>query len=103
MAQTPEGKIKAKVKSMLQKHGIWYFLPANNGFGRSGVPDFVCCVSGRFVGIECKADAARSPTALQMVCAGQITDAGGRWLLVYDDETLREAETVVLAFKKIFK
>lgn len=102
MANTPEGRIKDKVRAMLKAHKVWYFLPGNNGFGKSGVPDFVCCVAGRFIGIECKADASKRPTELQMRCGAQITDAGGRWFLVYDDETLAEAEAVVVSYKKIF-
>lgn len=91
-AQTPEGKIKQKLTSMLKKEGIWYFFPANNGFGRAGIPDVVCIVEGMFVGVECKADASKKPTALQMQCAKEIRDAGGYWFLVYDDASLDAVE-----------
>jgi len=87
-SSTPEGKIKDKVKALFREHKVWYFLPGNNGFGRSGVPDFVACVDGYFIGVECKADKTKKPTALQLKCGEQIRQAGGVWLLVYDDETL---------------
>ena len=100
MSNTPEGRVKDKVRAMLKAHGIWYFLPGNNGMGRSGVPDFVCCVSGRFIGIECKADATKRPTDLQMACASKIEMAGGRWFLVYDEASLRECEAVIGSIKR---
>lgn len=87
---------------MLKAHKVWYFLPGNNGYGKSGIPDFVCCVGGRFIGIECKADARKRPTDLQLACASQIELAGGRWFLVYDDATLAQAEAVIVSYKKIF-
>jgi Holliday junction resolvase len=65
MAQTPEGKIKAKVVSILKEEGVYYFFPATGGFGRSGVPDIVCCVAGKFLAIECKAG-NNKPTTLQV-------------------------------------
>jgi Holliday junction resolvase len=65
MAKTPEGKVKDKVVSMLKEEEVYYFFPATHGFGRSGVPDVVCCVNGYFLGIECKAG-TNKPTALQV-------------------------------------
>lgn len=55
MALTPEGKVKAQVKKVLDKLGAYYFCPATGGYGRSGVPDFVGCIEGKFFAVECKA------------------------------------------------
>ena len=88
MAQTPESKVKSKVTAILRACNIWYFFPANNGFGKGGIPDIIACVDGRFLGIECKANALRKPTALQLACKAEIERAGGKWVLVYDDESL---------------
>jgi Holliday junction resolvase len=52
---TPEGKVKAKVKALLKKHGAWNFTPVSNGMGVHGIPDIIACHHGRFLGIECKA------------------------------------------------
>jgi len=65
MAATPEKKVKDKVVAVLKAAGVYYFFPATHGFGRSGVPDIVCCVSGKFLAIECKAN-GNKPTALQI-------------------------------------
>ena len=76
MALTPEGKVKAKVVKILREEGIYYFFPATHGYGRSGVPDVICCVAGRFLGIECKAG-TNKPTALQVHEIEQIRSSGG--------------------------
>jgi Holliday junction resolvase len=65
MARTPEGKVKDAVVKVLKDEGVYYFFPMTHGMGRSGVPDIIACVDGRFVGIECKADGGR-PTELQI-------------------------------------
>ena len=52
---TPEGKVKNKVRQLLFKYGVYFFTPATGGYGRSGVPDIVGCMNGRFFAIECKA------------------------------------------------
>ena len=64
MAATPEKKVKDKVVKLLKQYGVYYFLPATHGFGRSGVPDVVCCIRGHFLAIECKAGKGKT-TALQ--------------------------------------
>lgn len=61
---TPEAKVKASVVKLLKKHEVYYFFPATHGFGRSGVPDIICCMKGIFVAIECKAGKGKT-TALQ--------------------------------------
>lgn len=64
MAMTPEAKVKAQVVKLLKAHEAYYFFPATYGMGRSGVPDVVCCVRGKFVAVECKAG-KNTTTALQ--------------------------------------
>lgn len=65
MAATPEKKVKDKVVAVLKDEGVYYFFPATHGFGRSGVPDIVCCINGKFLAVECKAG-TNKPTALQV-------------------------------------
>jgi hypothetical protein len=84
MATTPEKKVKDKVVKLLKSHEIYYFFPATHGFGRSGVPDIICCVRGRFVGIECKAG-TNKPTALQEKEMNAIMQAGGYTYVVNED------------------
>ena len=76
MAQTPEAKVKEKIKKMLKEHNVYFAMPMGTGYGNSGVPDFLCCVNGRFVAIEAKAGKGET-TALQKKNIREIEDAGG--------------------------
>lgn len=73
---TPEGKVKEKVKKLLISRGVYYIMPMGQAFGRAGVPDFVCCLHGRFFSIETKAN-GRRPTNLQEYEMHKIRAAGG--------------------------
>lgn len=84
MALTPEKKVKDKCVKLIKAYGVYYFFPATHGFGRSGVPDIICCVHGKFLGIECKAG-SNKPTALQEKEMQAIRDAGGRTLVVNEE------------------
>jgi hypothetical protein len=81
---TPEKKVKDKVKKVLDLLNCYYFFPATGGFGKSGVPDIVACIEGRFVGIECKAN-GNKPTPLQEKNLKDIGFNGGIALVI--DET----------------
>jgi len=81
---TPEGKVKAKVKKILDVHEVYYFCPATGGYGRSGIPDFVCCYKELFIAIECKAGKGKT-TALQDRELAMIHNAGGRAFVVNED------------------
>ena len=84
MATTPEGKVKAKVKVILKELGAYYTMPVTGGFGTSGAPDFLVCLKGNFVGIECKAGKGK-PTALQEKNLHDIAQAGGQALVINED------------------
>lgn len=84
MALTPEALVKKRIVYMLQKADIYYTTPATYGRGRSGVPDILACVKGRFLGIEAKT-VKNKPTALQEREMSRIRDSGGVTIVV--DET----------------
>ena len=94
-AMTPEGKVKAKVVRLLKTMGVWYFFPANNGFGKSGIPDIIAIVRGEFIGIEVKS-ATGKPTELQKICGAEIERAGGTWVVVRDDITMMMLEAIIV-------
>lgn len=62
MSGTPESKVKAAVVKLIKAYGGYYFFPATHGYGRSGVPDVVCCIKGKFLAIECKAGKGTTTT-----------------------------------------
>lgn len=87
MARTPEGKVKDDVKKVLAKYRVWYFMPVSNGFGKHGIPDFICCVAGRFFTVETKAP-GKKPTELQEDQMNEIRKAGGKAFVVDGDTCL---------------
>lgn len=93
---TPEAKVKAAVKKLLAELGVYYFMPAANGYGRAGIPDIICCVNGTFLAIECKAGKGRT-TALQDRELNAIAAAGGIAVIVTDDPMYLEALRTTIA------
>ena len=81
---TPEAKVKRKVRSLLELAGAYYAMPVTGGYGASGVPDFLVCHHGRFIGIECKAG-TNKPTALQISNMQKIELAGGTTVVINED------------------
>lgn len=81
---TPEGKVKDKVKKVLKEMRAYYIMPATGGYGSSGAPDFVVCYDSQFFGIECKAN-GNEPTALQMKHLTDIRTAGGKSIVINED------------------
>jgi Holliday junction resolvase len=76
MSTTPESKVKKRVREVLDKLGIYHFMPPANGFGRAGIPDIIACMDGHFIAIECKAGSGTT-TALQERELNRIHNAGG--------------------------
>lgn len=84
MATTPEGKVKAKVKKILDQYGALHFSPMGTGYGVSGVSDIICLYRGRFIAIECKADEKKLPTALQLKFLERVQAWGGIGLVIHN-------------------
>lgn len=84
MAQTPEGKVKDKIKVILKRHNVYYAMPMGTGFGNAGVPDFLVCLNGGFLAIEAKANGGKT-TALQEKNLAEIEAAGGQTLVINED------------------
>lgn len=82
---TPEGRVKNDIKKALAARGVWYYMPVQNGMGVVGIPDFVCCWQGRFLGIEAKAPGKRgTATPNQLRVLALIREHGGL-AIVADD------------------
>lgn len=91
MAMTPEGRVKAAVKALLKKRGIWFYMPIQNGMGRVGIPDFICCCNGRFLAIETKAPGKlNNTTANQDLVLSEIREHKGVALVVDDAAKLED-------------
>ena len=93
MAQTPEWKVKKAVRLLLDKLGVYHFMPPANGFGRAGIPDIVGCMDGHFIAIECKAGKGTT-TALQDRELNAILNAGGT-VFIAREHNLDELKTLL--------
>ena len=78
---TPEGRVKAKVKKILDDINAYHFSPQTGGYGKSGIPDIIACYRGSFFAIECKAG-KNTTTALQRRELNAIEDAMGYALVI---------------------
>jgi hypothetical protein len=99
MAQTPEGRVKDKIKRILKERHAYWYMPVSNGMGAPAL-DFIVCFRGYFLSIEAKAPGKR-PTARQVQTMNKIKMADGHaivvdgshesyaemidWLNLYDD------------------
>lgn len=81
---TPEAKVKRQIREVLEHYGAYYSMPVTGGYGASGVPDFLICYMGRFIGVEAKTR-GNNPTALQLTNMKRIELAGGKVLVVNED------------------
>lgn len=98
MARTPEGRVKDRVTAILRELDAYYYLPQSGIYGRSGIPDIIACINGRFVGIECKAG-SNTATALQLKEVGKINDAGG-FAVIVNESNLDRLEAVLKVMKQ---
>lgn len=78
---TPEGKLKKKVKALLDEFGAWHCSPMGGSYGRAGVPDILACVNRWFLAIETKAG-NNAPTKLQRYELDRVSSAGGVAIVV---------------------
>jgi len=93
MASTPEALVKKKIRKILDAEGVYYAMPIGTGYGNSGVPDFLCCIGGRFVAIEAKAGKGTT-TALQDDNIRRFRDAKGA-AIILNEENLYTLEPLI--------
>lgn len=77
---TPEGKVKEKVKKLLDFYPHYRFMPVQMGMG-SRTLDFLICYNGKFLAIETKKPGAE-PTEQQKMIIRKIREAGGETFVI---------------------
>jgi hypothetical protein len=78
-----EADVKENVKRVLDSVGplCWWFMPAANGYGRAGIPDFIGGVNGHLFAVETKFGKGEL-TALQIMETNKVHVSGGRvWIV----------------------
>lgn len=76
--KSPEGFEKDDIKKFLTSLGpeCWFFMPAMNGFGKSGVSDIVGGYRSRLFTVEVKRP-GKEPTPIQTRRMREVSAAGG--------------------------
>lgn len=92
---TPESKVKARVRKVLDERNAYYVMPVTSGYGNSGAPDFLVCYRGKFMGIECKAGKGK-PTELQLDNLKRIEENGGIQFIINESNI----ELLIEEFRK---
>lgn len=87
----PESKVKEAVKALLRKYGAYWYMVVPGGFGVRGVPDFLVCHQGRFLGLETKRAGVTKVSPFQEVQLAAIAAAGGT-VMVINARNLDELE-----------
>lgn len=89
-----EKQFENKIKRFLESQGYYFVKFFGCAFTKAGVPDLLCCVNGRFVGIEVKAENGRL-SELQKYNLEEIRKAGGIAIVVKPSEFDRLKETLI--------
>lgn len=76
-----EKQFENKVKAFLKEQGVYFVKFFGCAFTRAGVPDLLCCVNGRFVAVEIKAENGK-PSLLQLEEISKVHEAGGVALVI---------------------
>ena len=78
----PESAVKDAVKRLCKAHGAYWYMVVPSGFGRRGVPDFLVCHKGRFLGLETKKAGVTKPSPFQQNELVAIDAAGGATMVI---------------------
>lgn len=79
---TPEGKVKARIKAILDpcRPYVYYLMPVQNGMGAPSL-DFIGVCMGEYFTIEAKAE-GKGPTPRQLITLNQVACAGGKTFVI---------------------
>jgi Holliday junction resolvase len=76
-----ERAIVEVLKKFLKDRGIFYIRNIGSNAMRAGLPDFVLCLNGKFIGVECKSG-TDDLSAIQGVVRDEIVASGGEYFVV---------------------
>lgn len=80
-----EKRFEERIKKFLTERGCYYVKYFANRNTKSGIPDILACVRGRWVAIEVKAATGRA-SELQLYNRRKIREAGGISIILYPDQ-----------------
>lgn len=102
---TNEADVKRRVKKLLDQHKWFWFMPPANGFGRTGISDFLALRDGVFIAVETKygknkptpmqvgfLESVQSESGMAFVVNEQNIGAFETWLVRFDNAVKAQAE-----------
>ncbi len=96
-----ENDVKAKIKKVFKRYGVWNTAISQTGYSQPGVPDYLSCVGGRLLAVEAKFG-SNAPTALQKEQMRQIKESGGLTMVV-NEQNLGEFESQLYTWLERFR
>ena len=92
-----EKTLENKIKEHLKKNGHFHFKFFANVLTKTGVPDIIACIHGKFVGIEVKNPNGKGVISpLQKITCDEINNQGGKAIIVDSfDKYLKFYEEVI--------
>jgi hypothetical protein len=101
MATTPEGKVKASIKRILDplKPALYYDMPVPSGYGKSTL-DFIGCYYGYYFAIEAKAG-KKIPTERQDGTIDDMQQSGAVVFVVNDVKGLDVLEDWLTEIRRV--
>ena len=72
-----EKQVENQIKKWLEQNNHWYFKVHGGAFQKTGVPDIIACMNGRFVAIEVKRPSGGVVSKLQQIQMVKIKENGG--------------------------
>lgn len=84
-----ETKLQKSIQEYLRTIGGYCFKVHGSVYMRAGIPDIICCLNGKFIGIEAK-DGDNIPSELQKAHGRQILKAKGIFIVAYSIEDVRK-------------
>lgn len=85
MQMEREKIFERRVRKYLDSIGAWHIKVWGNAFQRSGVPDIIGCIKGKFFALEIKAEKGH-PSELQLYEIRKIKESGGYARVLYPKE-----------------
>lgn len=98
MPMKKEADVKAAIKKILASlPNCWWYMPVQTGYGVRGVPDFIICLSGHFIGLETKFG-GNTLSPHQQIQRDKIVRAYGDYYVVTED-TIDAMETLLREYR----
>lgn len=91
-----ESDVKREVKKILTHHGWFWWMPAANGFGSTGVSDFLALKAGVFMAIETKL--GKNPTTVMQKGFLSSIQAEDGFAFVVNEKTVEAFKLWMLAY-----